>query len=430
MRCIICESNQWENVDHARLTKKGMAICTSCGFVSYPEKAKKDLKGFYNHEYRQPPTINNAYTSQRKIHYHTAFLAELFAKWEHEKVKPVIGEIGAAYGAFLNYLKGKFPEAKISGTEWTQSYKRVAYHEFGIDLKDELDLVNTKYDMLVSYKVAEHQLDADKEIIKLKEALKENGYLYISVPTWFDVMEDHGREGLDLEFYYDPAHVNVWTREAFEFLLKKCGLQVVKENQTFYNSTYLCKRNDKYMETPQFKNDPEDIKNRLTKIKAAYVAFKEGDFDKAISIWPRYPEAYAKRYEMTRAKVHSGQFEDIKAYAVKPFLDACPDLVQSYGFAADLCTRYEQYEEAVEHLEKCLELRPNNPPSLMALSQVFRQMAIRSKGDQRIHFFKEARTASRHLSKVSRQHEPDCVSWIYSDDAEIPTPSELKANEL
>lgn len=425
MRCIICEGNEWENVDEFRLTKKGMAICTSCGFCSYPAMAGKDLKTFYKADYRQAPNVSNAFTSQRKIHYHSAFLEELFRKWTHEKKKPVIGEVGAAYGAFLNYMKQKFPGSEVYGTEWAQSYRRTAFHEFGIELSEDLDFTSRKYDLIVSYRVAEHQLDADKELIKAKEALSEGGYFYVSIPTWFDVMEDHGREGIDLEFYYDPAHVNVWTQQAFEFLLSKVGFQVVKQNHTYYNSTYLCKRNDSLMSVPQFKHDPKEIKEKMKTIKEAYLALKEGEFEKALTLWPRYPEAHIKRYEYARAKLHTDNFEEIKAAVITPFLDACPDLVQAHGFAADLCSRYEQYEEAVAHLKHCLELRPNNPPSLVALSQVFRSMAVRVKGDQRIALFKEAREASRHLAKVSRQHEAEAISWIYSDNAEIPIPSEL-----
>lgn len=427
MICTICEANDWENIDHVRISKKGMSICKGCGFISYPEKDGKDLKDFYHKEYRGAPTVNNAYTSQRKIHYHAAFLQELFLKWDHEKKEsPVIGEVGSAYGAFLNYLKNRFPRAELFGTEWGTAYRRVAYHEFGLELTEELDF-SRKYDLIVSYRVAEHQLDVAKQLTLAKTSLNEGGYFYISVPTWFDLAEDFGREGLDLEFYYDPAHVNVWTRFAFEFLLKKVGFQVVKENHTFYNDTYLCKRNDTLMTVPQFRHDYKEVKEWAEALKDAYIAYVEGNFDKAIKIWPRFPAAHSKRYEMIRASVHSADYQEVRSKVVAPFLEVCPESVQSHAFAADLAIRYEKFNEAIQHLEKCLELRPANPSSLAALSHVLRKVALTHVGPERVRFFSEARAVSRHLSLVSRQHEPECISWIYSDDAEIPTPSELES---
>jgi len=164
-RCLVCEkTDQWENVDAYRIKPVGMCICKSCGFVTYPQRLKdstKKLKEFYKKDYRKPPSIANHFSSEKKMHYHKAFLADLFRQWKEEKKNPVVVEIGAAYGFFLQHvIKAAFKEAEIYGTELTKSFVANAWELFKIKLEEEIDL-SRNYDLIVSYKVAEHMPDVD-----------------------------------------------------------------------------------------------------------------------------------------------------------------------------------------------------------------------------------------------------------------------------
>src|SRR3990167_9119 len=153
-----------------------MSLCKSCGFVSYPKKwqEKEKVLEFYRKQYRNAPTVENLYQGQRKLNYHQEFLTEtLIDKWKKEEKKnPVIFEVGAAYGLVLAWFKNMrdskgflFPDADLNGSELTLSFKRNAYHEFVFNLTDDFD--DTKqYDLVISYKVAEHMLDADKELVR------------------------------------------------------------------------------------------------------------------------------------------------------------------------------------------------------------------------------------------------------------------------
>ena len=128
MRCIICDAtDKWTNVDEFRHAKKGMCICEGCGFVSYPElyKTESEIKEHYrNDSYRQAPGAANLFSGQRKIHYHEAFLRDTFDKWVDGKKKDLsICEVGSAYGLVLAYFRGIFPDAKITGTELTLSFR-------------------------------------------------------------------------------------------------------------------------------------------------------------------------------------------------------------------------------------------------------------------------------------------------------------------
>ena len=80
-----------------------MAICLDCGFVSYPDryKTKDEIIKYYENDYRSAPQIGNVYTGQRKLHYHSKVLTPVFNRWiETGNKKPVVSDIGAAFGMF------------------------------------------------------------------------------------------------------------------------------------------------------------------------------------------------------------------------------------------------------------------------------------------------------------------------------------------
>jgi len=247
MICCICENDNWENVDElARFKPEGMSICTTCGFISYPQKYKteEEIKQYYRKDYRNNPSAGNLYSGQRKLHYHNDFLKDVFAEFNSESYKNSelnVLEVGAAFGMALKNINNQVPHANIYGSELTRSFRRNAYQEFGIDLVEDFDQ-SKQYDLIMSYKVAEHQLDLHLRMKEYYESLKENGYLYISIPAWFDTLENFGAQGFDLNYYYDTNHINVWTKKHFEGLLEKSNFEIIKQDHICYGSTYLCKK--------------------------------------------------------------------------------------------------------------------------------------------------------------------------------------------
>ena len=398
--------------------------------ISYPSKwkTKEEIYQHYRKSYRNPPSHLNVFTGERKLHFHEAFLKDVFADWKTKDFKePKILEIGAAYGMVLSWIKNKFPEAHLFGTELTTSFRRVAHHELGIKLDEEFDDTK-KYDLIISYKVAEHQLDVDKELRKYAECLSDNGLLYISVPTWFKSMYNFGLGGFDLEYYYDPNHINVWTVKLFETLLKKCGLEIIKSDQIIYDSTYLCKRNDELMkEAPQYES-VDEIKLILKKIKDSFFAFNEHKFDEAIAIFPDYPTAHISKAEMIRKQALENGWPWIKENVIESSLKACPNSTDIYVMASDFAMRANQWEDAIKYSELGLKGKPENPVCLNQLIIIMREMALASKKDgnekARLHYFNQALNIARHLRTVSSQHRNEATDFIYLYSAQIPMPGE------
>ena len=433
MRCCVCDStDKWENVDEYRMAPKGMHICNGCGFVGYPEKyqTEEEIKEHYREDYRPAPSINNLYTCVRKLHFHEAFLHDTFDKWKKEgKTKPKVLEIGAAFGTVLNWVRSQhFPEAELNGTELTTSFRRVAYHEYGLNLMEEPDL-SKKYDIIMSYKVAEHQMDVDKRLAEYREALSDDGLLYISVPTWFDQMTNFGMEGFDLEYYYHPDHINTWTKKLFEQVLKKAGFEIIKHDGLVYDDTYLCKKAKPSTELEY--EDPVKIKKIMDRIKQAYLLASEGKFKDALEVYPKYVGAWQNHYEHTRAQLHKEKqnqvsFKDIKELYIEPMMKYCGETFDTLRFSGDLAMRYENWDNALKFLEKALEIKRANPGILHSIAECYRQIELREKdAKKKIQLRAQALQVSRFLSDADLQARPQAITCIYADAAKIPTPFEL-----
>jgi tetratricopeptide (TPR) repeat protein len=347
-------------------------------------------------------------------------LQDVFKEWaERNFTTPKVFEVGAAYGLVLNWLKNNFPQGEFSGTEWALTYKRNAKHEFGIDLVDDFDDTK-KHDLIISYKVAEHQLDVDKELKKYSESLTENGYLYISVPTWLDSANNFGLAGFDLEYYYDPNHINVWTREHWENILERAGFEIVKKDYLMYDSTYLCKVNLENRNKQLYKANPEVIKEKLARIKQAYSLFTQQRYQEAISVYPDYPAAWISLAEVSRQEL----FKNAQlAEFIQRMIQACPTSIDVIVTATDLLMRADKFDDAIKYAEHALQCKPENPASLGQLMNLFREMALRARTncepEKEKKYWSEARAVAAHLRSVSTQHFKESTDAIYLFNAQI-----------
>ncbi len=423
INCPNCNANNWENVDHARMKPAGMHVCNDCGYISYPDKWKsaEEIKEHYRESYRPPPSHFNIFAGERKNQFHLKFLNDLFTEWREKGItKPKIVEIGAAFGFTLQWIKQIFPEAEVYGTELTTSFRRNSFHEFGVRLDEDFD-DSKKYDLIISYKVLEHQMEPQLELTRYQRALAPNGRLYISVPTWFDSLYNFGMGGFDLEYYYDPNHINVWTKNIFEGLLKRRGLEVVKSDYVIYSSTYLCKSNPALAGADPYKENPEDIKSNLTKIKAAFVAFADANYPEAMRLWPDYPQAHISNAEMSRKMLVEKGWPWFKENLVNKIIADCPNSADAFIMATDYAMRAEQWHEAIKYCEESLLMKPENPVSLHHMISIMREIAMRaSDKKEKIHYFVQAREIARHLRNVSTQHFKEATDMIYLFNSKIP----------
>jgi len=403
-----------------------MSLCKKCGFISYPNKYKthEEIKHYYRNEYRGgPPTHGNFVTGTRKLTYHAHFLKEVFSKWQDTGLTaPVIGECGSAIGMVLHWFKRVLPQAKVFGSDLTTTFKNVAAQEFGVEITDDFDLTR-KYDLIMSYKVAEHQLDVDLRIREYAEALNEGGYLYISVPTWFNALHNSGIGGFDLEYYYHTDHINVWTRILFEEILRKSGFVIIKIDRLMYGDTYLCKRDDSVMQNePQYEK-PEEIKAALARIKRAFDCMKTQKANQALAEWGNFPIAWACYYEQNRQQLHDkfkGNGLELADYIYKEMSLACGPILDAMLLKADIIWRYGQLVPAIQTFEDILDIRPNDTKALFSLAQCFRALSEQESDNiKKTKLLLTARDICRKIMKLDELARPEAFNWALRDEASM-----------
>jgi SAM-dependent methyltransferase len=407
--------DEQKKFDAIRVQKnKGMAICMSCGFVSYPDeyKSEEEIKEYYRKDYRSVPTYNNLVTGARKLNYHQKFLLEVFEEFKDKK--PVVFEDGAAMGMALNFLRGKWPDGEFSGTELTPGFRKVAYYNFNLELDEDFDDTK-KYDFIMTFKVAEHQLDVDKRLRKFAECLTDRGYLYISVPTWFGRLTNFGLNGFDLNYYYDIAHINVWTKKLFETVLKKAGLEIVGFDDKMYGETYLCKRNDDLMkDEPQYE-DPQQILSYLGRVQRAVELTKQNKHKEAIELWPNYPGAWMGYWEMNRKQfTEGGQVKEF-LFDMERAMGIC---FEGIMMAIDISSRMGDFSRALELIDLGLkEYRPNSYVFLDHCAKIYRQIAAHEDTPEQAKqdAIRKCIDLGRAMHDVELANRDQTMSWMFRD---------------
>jgi len=421
MRCPVCDKKEWKNVDHVRLKKSDMEQCQGCGYISYPKKYKseEEIKAHYRTEYRPGPQASALFTGERKLQYHSFFLNNLFKEWEEKgKDTPVIGEIGCATGMFLNWVRDRFPQADIHGTELTETYRLVAFHEFGLKLAEEFD-TSKKYDLIASYHVLEHQIDPDLRLAEYAACLKDDGLFYLSAPVWFRDGTNSATGGFDIEYYWAPDHINCWAEEHLEFIIAKAGLEIIYKNDDIYGNTYLLKKTTKTTMRPSF--DVKKYLNLAERIFKCWQLINENKTTAAIETFPNCPSAWINHYELNRANFHKSREEFDKF--IKMSVDCCPNSSDTLMFAGDVLSRYERYDESYECLTKALNKKPNNPTIIMGLSNCYRMKAKKSNDPKvKEELLRKSINLLRFVIATSTEMMPQAISWIYQDEAQLEVP--------
>jgi len=416
MRCPVCDKNEWVNVDELRLKKENMEQCSCCGFISYPKnyKSEKEIIEYYKKEYRPAPQVGNLFTGERKLQYHSANLKDIFDKWKEEgKTKPVIGELGSAHGMLLNWIKKIFPEAVVHGTELTETYKRVAWHEFDIKLQDELPS-DIKYDLIISYHVLEHQMDPDKKLQEYNSYLKDDGVFYLSCPVWFRDATNSAVGGFDIEYYYHPDHINVWSPDHLKWIIAKAGLEPYWENHNTYGETYLLKKSDKTVQMPKF--DKDKYYKIAESIFKCWNFIQENKTKEAIEAYPNCPAAWINHYELNRNNYHKNP-EEMNKF-IKDSVEQCQNSSDTLVFCGDVLSRYERYDEAQNLLEQAVKIKINNPSILFGLSNCFRMKAKKSLDvDTRNELLRNSINILRFIMTTSTEMMPQAVTWAYHDES-------------
>jgi SAM-dependent methyltransferase len=146
--------------------------------------------------------------------------------------------VGAGFGYFLDLVKDKyFHTSDISAVDYNETSLSVleskGFKTFSSDLRaDSFEPMKEAFDIIFLFQVFEHMDRVDEVFARLKYLLKAQGSVFIAVPneirTYY--MEGHGSL-IDVP----PNHIGRWTKEAFDAICQRHGLQLTKCEREPFN---------------------------------------------------------------------------------------------------------------------------------------------------------------------------------------------------
>lgn len=379
MNCVICDQYKWEYLDKHRdfqywidrdfidykEPKIGFKICTNCGFVTY--NVREGLENHYRETYRKYVNGGNLVTSNRKIAYHESFLGDVN--------RDSILDFGCAHGQALNHLARTWNSKHFRGYELTETFANYGRNVYGLDIISEPEPREEdrgKYDLVMCYHVLEHVPNPFRTLNQLKACLNETGHIYLSVPIWFESCEEpSGNITADFENLFHIDHIQVFSRNHIRNLFRKCGLEIVKENDFTYGHTFLLKagKSDSRIE----RDDPAKIIDTIQRQQAAIFHFSRGEFEKAIEIYSDYPDAHCHYAAKTWQKEFQGQHDHLKKA-----LDICTTKEKIVRALGSLYIQWDQcgpgkkgmtnhVKIAEDYFIELLRIKPENEMSLLQL---------------------------------------------------------------
>lgn len=389
-KCSICKSEDWSNLDYLRnqevwynndLREKnepvGFKICKKCGFVTYDYVENERLSKHYDRE-RPVMSANNIVTCNRKNQYHLKFLSDTMYDIINQSGKNAkILDIGCAQGSFLNMLRNVYGFEKVLGTEWSEAFSNFGRYEYGLDISRDID-ESLKYDFISYYHVLEHIQYPDEELKKIHNLLDDDGFLYIAVPLYLDILEESsGSFTVDFENLYHLNHVNVFSKQALKNILYSNGFEIIKEDDKMYGYTVLCKKSDiKDITVEEYKKVIETLERHHAAMKCLQqyqITFNPDLIDEALDHYAAYPDAYITK---SLTKENMKNF-DAQMKILENGIAACGDNIRIKNQMAR--TLFQWNENAPNK-----QFYSNN---IKKAEGIFKEIAQQKPGNEDVYYF-------------------------------------------
>lgn len=404
MRCYICDGTDHQVFKPGEMhSTSEMRVCKGCGnvmhtIVSTPESDAK-IREYYRSAYRPAPTIANLLTTTNKLNYVRMTIDPLIERMRDalhsdkggDAAAPralIAADIGCATGYLVNYMRRA--GLRATGCELTLTYRRFAEAYYGVPITEDLERKH-RYDLLTMYHVLEHLPDPDKKLADYVSLLADDGRFFISVPEWFDVLEEaSGSEMSSFDHLFHKDHINVFSAQSFKNLIDKAGLVIESEDHLQYGQTYvLRKRTAADVGSAFVAEDWKAQVEKLQRAKAAIDLYNKRDYRGAINIWPKFPEAHLKMIMEVNGKEPAMQRELF--LALKPTLGDNHRIMRTLGV---WLYQQQQYEEAIQVFEAVLQVRPGADVYVW-LGWCFREMGPQNFKRACAMFYKAAESDPR-----------------------------------
>lgn len=233
-KCIVCNSEKSVLVDEENLDvvgigelKIGISVCKKCGGVfQNPCVPKKKMKKFYE----QFSNYTNVGTQFKPSKDRVLGISEQvdFCLQNIEDQKNVF-QLGCSDGFTLSVLKSR--GLSVKGIDPSPLCKKLAKKNYNIDIFCGFfeDLIhNKKYHLFFLTHVLEHIYQPKKILKKIRENIRDDGYLFVEVPCLEN--EEKWPNG-----YFSFEHIQFFSETLLIKILSSCGFEVIATRHIFHN---------------------------------------------------------------------------------------------------------------------------------------------------------------------------------------------------
>lgn len=252
--CPICGNKKFSFLYKQKYTSHfnhKIVCCKKCDFIFVENIPSKK---YYEEYYRSQSKYEGV--REHEVHEDQS-ISKLLSFTKKRILKDAeILDIGCSTGYLLSVLK-KVGYKNLLGIEPALKCKKIAKEKYGLKVEtSDLNTFNSskKYDLIILSMVLEHLVEVKNSIKKIKKLLKNDGYLYISVPStsnfYLNTIEPFGE--------FSTEHINFFTESSLCFLMRGFT-NVLMESQN--NGLYSIWQNGdagirsikKYVELSNFK---------------------------------------------------------------------------------------------------------------------------------------------------------------------------------
>ena len=189
-----------------------IVICRNCGLIMQnPQPDEFTLKDYYNNYYpKMFPFSSNNYSEYKNMHRRGQIIYEYISKKLSCYASPIIKgkrilDIGCGLGGIMSYFRecGHICEGIDLNAEVIEFARSQGHNVRNSSLSEFIKQGYDKFDLIIYNHVLEHVNDTGIELAAVQSVLKENGYIFIGVPSLFYGIKKYD---WDLQYYLSYAH--------------------------------------------------------------------------------------------------------------------------------------------------------------------------------------------------------------------------------
>lgn len=247
--CPVCGSNSLiyylDCTDHA-VSRESFSLrkCEACELlITTPQPPQTELEKYYqfqdyvSHTGKGTNLINKIYLLARR---HT-LRQKLKLIIQHAATGKLL-DIGCGTGSFL--LECQRAGWNVAGIEPSEGARKLSL-QVTKNISATLDQhKGEEYDVITLWHVLEHLSDLNKNLVQIKEKLKQEGTLFIAVPNYKSY--DSGLYGKVWAGYDVPRHLWHFSRKTIQKATEKHGLRLTHILPMKLDAYYVSLLSEKY----------------------------------------------------------------------------------------------------------------------------------------------------------------------------------------